>query len=318
MTVHFGDPEFPSRDSRSFISALSLDDVGIILITEGKDNDPFVYSMLLDSCIALSETRYEVVRIETIDLSGLGISKGSSGKSPMKSLFYHLKRASELSGKLVNEKYFCIFAMDKDVDDFTNQIISDDHVVYTPTYDIEGLLFSSIDIEKLICSAASADRPSVNRAIGICTAYDIVSKWQEWAALCYANAVLSIGHGVGYGLSRINSPYHASADIAALETITDEIVKMGETKGIVRSDFESKYQEGIELMKHQPMPKIFKGKWITTILCSITVSSLKGIGFDVVQMESKVKGVTRTLSDYNVLAWSEFRLAVSKAETHIR
>lgn len=317
MIQNFQDPELPMRDAKSFFAALSMDEISIFLVTEGKDNDPYVYSKLLENNLE-GNIRYEVIRIEKIDLTGLGINKGSSGKQPIKTLYHHLKRLHQLKGRLGVDKYYSILAMDKDLDDIKQTIIEDEHVLYTPSYDIEGLLVKKSDLLEIVCAAGCIDKPTADREITLKTQQEIMQNWSHWAALCFANDILHIGHSVGFTPSRINTPYHNSTNLIEWENYKKSILELAISKGISESILDSAISDGLRLAKSSNAYSIFKGKWFINIIASDIRDNFSSLGYDISMIDSKIKASLRSQTNYKILAWEEFILTLRKAEEFIK
>ncbi|WP_082869603.1 DUF4435 domain-containing protein [Deinococcus puniceus] len=317
MTQPNTDPDFPMRTSASFLATATMQGAGILIIVEGKDNDPYVYSKLIQAGRTSAQVQFAIIRIENVDQSSIGLSKGTSGKHAIINLFKELQRRGELSGRIAVDKYCCLFMLDKDLDDSKAAKISNPHVVYTPNYDIESSLFENTNIVELIAASASADHLTVKSKIKYSGSREVAAIWRDWAALCYANDVLGIGSNIGFKPSKINVPFHDKTDPIALKNYRDSLVSDAYLKGIPETQVDSFIQQGLDIFDSGSFPISFKGKWFYHIISSAVRSHLAPYGFDTGGIDQKMKSSLRSLANYDLILWNELRVAIFEAESRL-
>lgn len=319
MTSRYADPAFPIRSSRSLIASFEMDPRGIIFVIEGKEYDPFVYSKIVSTYLGGRNIKHEIIRIETIDQSDYGVTRGAAGKNAVLNFYKWCQKHSVLSGGFNREKYYIIFALDKDLDDFKSKMETSNHIVYTNHYDIESLLYCNIDVVEVIAAASSADPPSVVSALGrMPDIKHFAIAWKEWAALCYVNDILNINdRGIGFNPSRINMPYHSNTNITEYETLKAEMKRRGRMLGISDVEIDNRLDEALDIVDSSDYYKIFKGKWYTTILSSVAVSALKPLGYDVRLIEHKISSSVKSSVNYTTLIWNEMRTAIDIAAVFV-
>ncbi|WP_252975909.1 hypothetical protein [Janibacter melonis] len=230
---------------------------------EGKAVDPFVYGMVLDHYCA-SRGGYRLVRSDEIP------GGRQSGKSGLLDAYDWLRRKKLLTPNFKGLKHSSLFILDKDVDDVMGIRRRSPHVIYTPTYDVEGLVFRNCDLVTAISACCSVAPHQVNAILPDPDAWltQAMRNWGAWVELCVLAKRSAVRGICNFGVwSQINPvalgpvdaklenkyrkdlqakcPLHA-ADFAILATKIGRIVQ-------------SRYANQREF-------EIFKGKWLPHLL----------------------------------------------------
>jgi hypothetical protein len=163
-----------------------------------------------------------------------------------------------------------VFFLDKDIDDIEKRQKRSPHMVYTPTYDIEGLIFRYGDVIDASAAALSLPR-SATAYIGSAGAWcDAASRsWAEWTALCLCSRSLRLGHANFGSTSRVNEPLHFPTDPMRVGAVLQELATAaGLSVATVKRRYKRRLARVQALATAGNIEAVFKGKWYADILCS--------------------------------------------------
>jgi hypothetical protein len=228
---------------------------------EGRRVDAYVYGRICETVFGHEVPKpYRLIRADEIAQGG--------GKTVVKAEYQRLLTAGLLSSKASTT----LFLLDKDLDDIENKLIKSPHVQYTPTYDLEGLVFKNGDLADAVAAALSMDRVHVRSVLGSSSTWcdQASSKWREWVVLCLIARQLPRMTAVNYkNVSTVNNPLHdnhkpalskiAQKTLAAASGLTPQqfsIIRRNVRRRILRC------------AKRGRLDRFFKGKWYANILDS--------------------------------------------------
>lgn len=192
----------------------------------------------------------------------------TGGKIGVISLYTQLRKGLNLRGEKFGKKFACAFFLDKDVDDLNNKRLRSEHVLYTPTYDIEGLLLHCGDLCKALADALGTTHAQADAWIGRNYVRNQVDNWKEWTALCIISQLKKKNTGATFARpSAINCGPEGTVD-------QNQLIQMKNSLrislGLSNEQFEILYNRYLrtidrDIRKGEPLAH-FKGKWFSTLL----------------------------------------------------
>jgi hypothetical protein len=189
----------------------------------------------------------------------------TGGKPSLLKYFKFLRREGKLHGEAFGKKFVCAFFADKDIDDLSRKMLRSPHIIYTPTYDLEGHLLSCGDLIRAVADASGITRDQAQILLGSQSNFlaDFAAKWKEWTTLCIISQLNSVNSGSTYDrVSAVNPNFIDSTDEVALTTFK---LSLRAKLGLSESEFQTlfdKYERLVirEIELGRPL-RYFKGKW---------------------------------------------------------
>lgn len=202
----------------------------------------------------------------------------TGGKPALLKHFRYLRKSKSLSGNAFGKKFACAFMLDKDIDDLSRKKVRSPHVIYTPTYDLEGHLVSCGDLIGALSIACGITFGQAQNLIGSKNLFlsKIVESWKEWLALCMLSQLNSINVGCSFDRnSAINVDEIGQVDQGKLAHFK---VALAAKLNCSLEEIEVSFQNTIkkitnDIKKGQPL-KNFKGKWFKSILQKYAFANL--------------------------------------------
>lgn len=194
----------------------------------------------------------------------------TGGKAPLLSFFDKMRRRGQLSGEAFGKKFVCLFFADKDIDDVRRRQLKSPHLIYTPTYDLEGHLFTCGDLARAVADACGLTVAQAKALIGDQTVWigEQVENWRSWIVLCMISQVKAINCGCTYERpSSINPNLIDPADEEKLREFKDILRQKLQMSA---DDFNALYESyeikvAASVAQRAPL-KLFKGKWLKPVL----------------------------------------------------
>lgn len=212
----------------------------VFIFVEGKDTDTFFYSEVLRPVCLAAGLDCDIVRADRVSESG--------GKQSLLTLFTFLESTDSLVDDSKALKSWCLFCLDKDVDDILNQTVSSPHIVYTPCYTVENLLFIHSDLVRAMAAASSLDRHVLERQIPNKAdwAAGKAIAWREYVALCLFAQKYKVHTDCTYKNS--SSPIHQGPDDTLCERIRARKIELQGRLGIGAQEMEAKIRGVLRLI----------------------------------------------------------------------
>lgn len=248
--------------------AFQMSRATITVFVEGRETDSYVYGRL---CAEVVDPRLNPFAIHIMRADELP-QVGSGGKDILVALFKYLRDRAALSK---SGSYTTLFFLDKDLDEIDRKKLRSQHVVYTPTYDVEGLIFLHGNVADAAAAALSMP-PTDPFGIGPTSSWCIsrAQNWMEWIALCLTSRHLAAGIADYGSPSRVNDPLHGPADPLLIGTIQTQISsRTGVSLPKVIDMYGRKLAKVRKLLREDRISTVFKGKWYFDVLRSDVVST---------------------------------------------
>lgn len=245
-----------------FLRALQISNSNFFAFVEGGLDRPF-YDRLLAQTFSVSSIKYEVIAAKELQ-------SGTGGKVSVLNQFRSMRSSQSLSAEAFGKKFVCAFFVDKDIDDITRTQARSPHVIYTPTYDIEGHLFDCGDLHRAIADACGMTRNQAIVSIGNQKNWidQCVTNWKDWTVLCVISQVRGVNCGCTFGRgSTINPDHTKPADKTMLGNFKTQM-RRGLNLSVPEFDklfslYDRRMTKSIQA--NTPL-RYFKGKWLKTLL----------------------------------------------------
>ena len=247
-----------THSSGGFIRSLQMSSARIFAFVEGRLDRPFFDRILSQVCNP-QHIGYRVFAMK--ELPG-----GTGGKSALISTFQHFRKGGLLACTAFGKSMACFFLADKDSDDFTRRRLRSPHLIYSPTYDLEGHLFSCGDLTRGLADACgiTADQARLLVPDPKDWLQSAAIHWKDWIALCLISQTRGVNCGCTFDrTSQVNpDPLAApnSAQVAAFKS------RLASTLGISQQDLDATFLKASRrvdqsIRSGHPL-RYFKGKWL--------------------------------------------------------
>ena len=235
---------------------------GFILV-EGKDADPFFYSQLLRPVCEATGITCDILRADFVT--------GTGGKQALIELHRYLASTGSLIWQDGGTWKWCIFYLDKDVDDVMHNLVDSKHIVYTPFYCVENLLFVYGELVSAAAAASSLDPQDIRERIPNREEWlrQAAGNWKEFLVLSLLSHRLAVNCECHYGRSTspINLPPDAPTSGARFDQIKAELRTRS---GLNEKAFDTKVRavtRYVECVYRKGLHDVlFNGKWYYELL----------------------------------------------------
>ena len=181
-------------------------------VVEGSRHDmPFYEAITL----AAGADRVELIRAEDLEIDGTA----SGGKHHSLKIFEVLRDLDKLSQTNKETAVDVIFFLDRDDDDYTGDLKSHSHVVYTRHSDVEAEIMANTDMTRALSSTYSLSSAQIER-VGLKDAAGLLAAlWSDWIALRLASAECQWSATRFSQPSHVNQPLYGRASNGAVDEI---------------------------------------------------------------------------------------------------
>ncbi len=245
-----------------FLRSLQMSQINFFAFVEGGLDRTF-YDRILNQIFQNRGIRHRVI-------SAKELPSKTGGKPSLLSFFKTMRRAGKLTTELFEKRSVSVFFADKDIDDVLKKLLRSDHLFYTPTYDLEGYLFSNGNLARAVADACGMtfDQASVFMGDQETWINRCVSNWREWTVLCMISHVYAVNCGCTF-----ERPSAINGDT----TLPTDQMELGKFRNLLREKLEFtelRFQAAFDLYDRKLTASIragaalrfFKGKWLKTIL----------------------------------------------------
>jgi hypothetical protein len=247
-----------THSSGGFIRSLQMSSARAFAFVEGRLDRPFFDRILAQVCNP-QNIGYRIFAMK--ELPG-----GTGGKSALISTFQQFRQDGLLACTAFGKSMACIFLADKDSDDFTRKRLRSQHLIYSPTYDLEGHLFSCGDLTRALADACGITSEQAKLLVPDTGFWlqSAATHWRDWIALCLVSQASSINCGCTFDrTSQVNPDPLAAPDAVQVQAFK---VRLASALGISQNDLESLFLNAIRrvdqsIRSGQPL-RYFKGKWL--------------------------------------------------------
>ena len=293
------------HDYKAHVRAIQISEKRVFAYCEGRVFDPYIYAELLNRAKITDENRFELYRIEEIT--------GTGGKEAALKLFRYLRQRNILDGLYKGKPYYCVFLLDKDVDDITRRKMKSDHLFYTELYDLEAHIYRDCSLAKAVAIALSIGSDLVPHVYRESAAWieSKAARWHHWIMLCLFSSIYSLDCGCGYGrISSINAGLIGPTDCVAFHRFRRQLQgKMG----LSQPDFDRQFArvENItnRLKAGGRLSLAIKGKWLESILNQELQLSFEGKAYSTGSLGVRLSTAAMASFDFGS-AWGSQLIAI--------
>jgi hypothetical protein len=245
-----------------FIRSLQVTSARVFAFVEGRLDRPFFDRVLSRVCGA-DGPEYRVYAMK--ELPG-----ATGGKQALINRFREFRKKGLLACTTFGKPMVCIFFADKDADDFTRSKLRSRHLLYSPTYDLEGHLFNDGDLTRALADSCGITADQARQLIPDPTAWlrKAAGDWRDWITLCLVSQAAAVNCGCTFDrVSQVNVDPLAGPDPAQVVAFK---TKLAASIGITTQQLEARFQQaGRSVDKSiddgQPL-RYFKGKWLSHLV----------------------------------------------------
>jgi len=248
---------------KAFIRKLEMSRAQVFAFVEGGLDRPFIERLLLNSLSPDFHGKLQVIAAK--ELPG-----DTGGKPRIEALYKNLRVQKKLNFESFGKKAICIIFLDKDIDDLRRRKLKSSNVLYTPTYDLEGLIFTRGDLVRATADAAGLTTSQARTLLGSPGTWILsqAKNWTDWTTLCVLSETRNVNVGSSYQRpSAINPQMLGPVDAAALAAHKDALAS---AVGLARHDFDmlfDRYRSKVAAsVSSRESLAFFKGKWLLPLL----------------------------------------------------
>lgn len=245
-----------------YLRYMQMSTTSLFGFVEGKSVDRYFYGKLCaETCRGCS------IAFQLITAAEL---RGAGGKQSLLSFHTFLARTNKLISDFKGKRTGALFFLDKDIDDIRNLQVHCDHIIYTPTYDVEGAIVRHGRLSDSIAATAGLDEQETAELIGSQSEWRrrCAETWIDWITICVFCGMHAVKSIPGYRVSSpLNNPANAAADPRELTRYLDKIAALA---AVPRLQFDAELaivrQRVLDLFGQNKHELIFKGKWYLSFI----------------------------------------------------
>lgn len=251
-----------AHSTGGFVRSLQMSSVRVFGFVEGRLDRPFFDRVLSQVCTPASIGHRVYAMKELPEATG--------GKAALISKFKQFRRDGLLACTAFGKTMVCIFFADKDADDFTRTRLRSPHLIYTPTYDLEGHLFTSGDLTRALADACGITNEQARRLVPQPMTWlrSAATNWKDWIALCLVSHATGVNCGCTFDrVSQVNPDALAAPDVSHIAAFK---VRLANAIGIPLDQLEARFElasrtVAVSISNGQPL-RYFKGKWLSHVM----------------------------------------------------
>jgi hypothetical protein len=253
----------PHHSFEGFRRYIQMSGVRFFTLVEGKEIDPYFYGEIVRPPCAQVGLVCELVRADRVAPVG--------GKDVLISLHNYLEASGSLVDQTEGVTSYCMFYLDKDVDDILGRMIESPHITYTRLFSVENEIFVRGDVAKAAAVAASLPLAEVRKEMPDAGQWrrGCAEAWTAFVVFCLFSCMHRVACDCTYRqhTSPINAaPENATDEQAARERKTD----MRRRSGLQDEEFEREFQHVQRLVQEAYLggrhDEVFNGKWYAGLL----------------------------------------------------
>lgn len=249
------------HSSKAAVRAMQISSAQVFAFVEGGLDRPFA-EKIIGGC-GLNNNQFRVFSIKEVN-------GGTGGKQAILDRFKDFRRQGKLYENAWGKKYINIFFVDKDADDFLGVVLRSPHLIYTPTYDLEGFLYHFGDVLKALTEACFITTAQALDVLGDVRLWfkKITENWIDWITLCMISQKKKKNTGYTFERSSCINPNPLEGPCHDLLLQCKE--RSAIALGMDLSDFDAYYQSVRRRVSASidsgEYFKFFKGKWLKLII----------------------------------------------------
>lgn len=251
-----------THSSGGFIRSLQMTSARVFAFVEGRLDRSFFDRLLSQICNSAA-VGYRVFAMKELPA-------GTGGKSALIQTFRDFRQTGLLACTAFGKTMTCVFLADKDSDDFTRKQLRSPHFLYSPTYDLEGHLFSCGDFSRALADASGITIEQAKLLVPDASAWicTIATNWRDWIALCLVSQSKGVNCGCTYDrASQVNPDPLAPPDAAQVAAFKSRLASaLAISQNDLEVDFAAARRRVDRSIKARQPLRYFKGKWLSHVI----------------------------------------------------
>lgn len=251
-----------THSNGGFIRSLQMTSARVFAFVEGRLDRPFFDRVLQRACAA-GQAEHRVFAMK--ELPG-----GTGGKSSLLLTFQDFRRRGLLACTAFGKSMVCIFFADKDSDDFTRKRLRSEHLIYSPTYDLEGHLFACGDLHRALADACGITIEQSRRLLPDPEVWlaNTATLWKEWIALCLVSQARSANCGCTFDrTSQVNPDPLSPPDPAQVIAFRARLAAaLSVSQQVIDKEFNAALSKVETSIRARRPLLYFKGKWLNHVV----------------------------------------------------
>jgi hypothetical protein len=247
-----------THSSSGFVRSLQMSSARLFAFVEGRLDRSFFDRILSQVCDP-APVAYRVFAMK--ELPG-----GTGGKASLVSTFQSFRQRGLLACTVFGKSMACVFLADKDSDDFTRRQLRSPHLIYSPTYDLEGHLFSCGDLNRALADACGITSEQARALIPDPDVWlrNAAIHWKEWISLCLVSQSRRVNCGCTFDrTSQVNPDPLSPPDAQQVKAFKARLASaLGVSQIVLEAEFVVACRRvGRSIDDGHPL-RYFKGKWL--------------------------------------------------------
>ncbi len=295
---------------------MQISEAPLFAFVEGF-TDRYFYSRIADSeCQPLDLLHCIVTGEELAEGAG-------GGKNILISFFEYLEQENAVTNMFEGKTTTSVFFLDKDVDEFTGNIMRDsEHVIYTETYERESYLFCHGNISQAASGAAALDVNSVRTALGDYREWrrQAAESWKSWVKLCLFAQLHGPTSTTYYSrpTSQINDEAYGPVDPDRYESFRSAL----QDPRIADQQFDDLFGQLSDrvdaIYNNGQFDQVFKGTWYFGFLENDLRRIAGGAHFNNRQLRRSLQSALEQTLDFNEPWAHHFRTPISQVLARLK
>jgi hypothetical protein len=234
----------------------------VFIFVEGRNTDAFFYGEISRPVCEDVGLECEIVRADRVSSGG--------GKQGLLALYRHFEATDSLIERSRGTNSWCLFYLDKDVDDVLGELVLSPHIVYTPCYTVENALFMFGNLIRAMAAASSLDAARLAQRIPDKTAWARAKAtvWREFVALCLFSQKQGIHTDCTYKCN--SSPLHEGGPGTVADRLEARKIELVQRSGLTAEQIDHKFRACLRLIdrvyRKNQHDSVFNGKWYIPLL----------------------------------------------------
>jgi len=276
----------------------------VFIFVEGRNTDVFFYGEVSRPVCEAVGLECEIVRADRVSSTG--------GKQGLLALYRHFEATDSLTERSKGTESWCLFYLDKDVDDILGELVLSPHIIYSPCYTVENALFMFGDLIRAMAAASSLDTARLARRIPDKTAWarGKATAWREFVALCLFSEKQGIHTDCTYNCN--SSPLHEGGQGTVADRLQARKIELEQRSGLTAEQIDRKFRASLRLIdriyRKNQHDSVFNGKWYIPLLMREIEAVADGEQYNAHALSNGLTAALRATLDFNGIWTEHFRV----------
>jgi hypothetical protein len=283
---------------------MQMSSTRVFIFVEGRNTDAFFYGEVSRPVCEAVRLECEIVRADRVSSGG--------GKQGLLALYRYFEATDSLIERSKGSKSWCLFYLDKDIDDILGDLVESPHIIYTPCYTVENALFMFGDVIRAMAAASSLDAARITRRIPDKTAWARAkaAAWREFVALCLFAQKQGIHTDCTYTSN--SSPLHEGGAGTVADRLQSRKTELEKRSGLTAKQIDRKFRACLRLIdriyRKNQHDSVFNGKWYIPLLMREIEAVAGGEKYSAHALSNGLAAALKATLDFNARWTEHFRV----------